>query len=103
MIRLLPLILIAALLAACSKANSKRIRTLQLSGATVVAFAELPLPISPASTPASFPNNKEASAMLAAHLLVPVARSYQYCVSYRRIVVSTQVPGTKLSLLLSWA
>ncbi len=56
MIRLLPLILIAALLAGCSKANSKRIRTLQLSGATVVAFAELSLPISPASTPASFPS-----------------------------------------------
>jgi len=56
MIRLLPLMLIAALLTGCSKANSKRIRTLQLSGATVVAFAELPLPISPASTPAPFPS-----------------------------------------------
>jgi len=61
MIRLLPLMLIAALLTGCSKANSKRIRTLQLSGATVVAFAGQPLPISPTSTPAPFPHKKEAS------------------------------------------
>ncbi len=56
MIRLLPLILIAALLIGCSKPNSKRIRTMQLSGETVVAFAELPLPVSPTSTPAPFPS-----------------------------------------------
>jgi hypothetical protein len=56
MIRLLPFLLIAVLLTGCSKPNSKRIKTLQLSGATVVAFAELSLPISPASTPASFPS-----------------------------------------------
>jgi hypothetical protein len=41
MIRLLPLMLIAALLASCSKPNSKRINTLQLSGETVVAFVGL--------------------------------------------------------------
>jgi len=52
MIRLLPFLLIAALLTGCSKPNSKRIRTLQLSGETVVAFAGLPLPIIPTSTPA---------------------------------------------------
>ena len=35
MIRMLPIILIAVLLTGCSKPNSKRIKTLQLSGATV--------------------------------------------------------------------
>ncbi len=39
MIRLLPLILIAALLTGCSKPNSKRIRTMQLSSETMVANA----------------------------------------------------------------
>jgi len=52
MIRLLPFLLIAAFLTGCSKPNSKRIRTLQLSGETVVAFAGFPLPIIPTSTPA---------------------------------------------------
>jgi hypothetical protein len=41
MIRLLPLILIAALLTGCSKPNSKRIETLQLTGETVLALAGL--------------------------------------------------------------
>ena len=39
MIRLLPLILIAALVTGCSKPNSERIRTTQLSCATVMVFA----------------------------------------------------------------
>ena len=39
MIRLLPLILIAALLTGCTRPYSERIKTLQLSGAPVLAFA----------------------------------------------------------------
>ena len=37
MIRLLPLILIATLLTDCSKPNSERIKTLQLSGPVSIA------------------------------------------------------------------
>jgi hypothetical protein len=51
MIRLLPFMLIAALLTGCSKPNSKRIRTMQLSGETVVAFVGQPLPNIPTSIP----------------------------------------------------
>ena len=54
MIRLLPFMLIAALLTGCSKPNSKRIRTMQLSGETVVAFVGVPLPINPNSVHAPF-------------------------------------------------
>ena len=39
MIRLLFLILIAALLTGCTRPYSERIKTLQLSGAPVLAFA----------------------------------------------------------------
>ena len=39
MIRLLPLILIAVLLTGCTRPYSERIKTLQLSGAPVLAFA----------------------------------------------------------------
>ena len=37
MIQLLPLILVAALLTGCSKPNSERIKTLQLSGPVSIA------------------------------------------------------------------
>ena len=40
MIRLLPLILITALLTGCTRPYSERIKTSQLSGAPVMAFAE---------------------------------------------------------------
>ncbi|GBF26689.1 hypothetical protein MnTg02_01730 [bacterium MnTg02] len=40
MIRLLPLMLIAALLTGCTKLNSERIKTLQLSGAPMLACAD---------------------------------------------------------------
>ncbi len=56
MIRLIPFILIAALLTGCSKANSKRIKTLQLTGATVVANAGLSHSINPTSAHAPFPS-----------------------------------------------
>ena len=59
MIRLLPFIFIAALLTGCSKPNSKRIRTMQLSGEAVVAFAGLSRSINPTSAHAPFTSRKE--------------------------------------------